>query len=75
MGNNRQHQDYKIFLNEDLTAVRVKINFEARQRKHANRSRTAGHVTIKWSLRTYTTKSLRSDPLRILLDYNFESNF
>ena len=27
---NRQHQDHQIFLNEDLTAVRDKIFFEAR---------------------------------------------
>ena len=43
MDNNRQHQDYQIFLNDNLTAVRVKINFEARQGKRRKQ------ITDCWS--------------------------
>ena len=34
---NRQHQDHQIFLNEDLTAVRARIFFEARQLKRSKK--------------------------------------
>ena len=40
---NRQHQDHQIFLNEDLTAVRAKIFFEARQLKRRKK------ITDCWS--------------------------
>ena len=36
---NRQNQDHQIFLNEDLTAVRARIFFEARQLKRRKKDR------------------------------------